>query len=59
MQMLLEWLDDKTQVIVVLFVIAILMILLMPDAAIQYIDAIIGALAGMVVGEKLAKNSKT
>ena len=58
MQILLDWLDDKTQVIIVLFVLAMTMMFLIPDAAIEYMDAIIGALAGLVVGEKLAKNNK-
>jgi hydrogenase/urease accessory protein HupE len=56
--MFLDWLDDKTQVIIALLALAIIMLWRMPTEAGQYVNAIIGALAGMVVGENLVKNNK-
>ena len=47
----LDWLDDKTQVIMALFILAIVMVFVTPEIAKAEMKVIIGGLLGVAIGK--------
>ena len=46
-----EWLDDKTQVIIAVTFLGVLLMVTMPDVASDHFDAIVSGLFGVAIGK--------
>ena len=46
-----EWLDDKTQVIIAVTFLGVLLVVALPDVASGHIDAIVSGLFGVAIGK--------
>ena len=51
----MEWMDDKTQVIIAVVGLTIVAMITMPESAANYLDAAFAGLFGIAVGTHLAK----